>query len=60
MKAQVPKVALQELGVSPLPAPAVALYKAPARRAPVRMIEGEPAEAASRLVRILRDEARVI
>ncbi|MBI5442776.1 MAG: electron transfer flavoprotein subunit beta/FixA family protein [Deltaproteobacteria bacterium] len=60
MKAQVPKTTLQELGVAAAAAPAVAGYRAPARRAPVKMLEGEPAAAASQLVKILHDEARVI
>lgn len=60
MKAQVPRATLADLGVEPLPPRAASGYRGPAKRPPVKMIEGEPAEAAGRLVRLLRDEARVI
>ena len=35
-------------------------YEAPRRRGPVRMVEGEPGAAVDELVRLLRDEARVL
>jgi electron transfer flavoprotein beta subunit len=60
MKAQVPKASLAELGVEAAPAPIVAGYRGPARRPPVKMIEGEPAAAAARLVELLREEAKVL
>lgn len=60
MKAQIPKATLAELGVEAAPAPAVQAYRGPAKRAPVKMVEGEPAAAAAELVRLLREEAKVL
>jgi electron transfer flavoprotein beta subunit len=60
MKAQFPRATLAELGVEALPARTAAAYRGPARRPPVKMVEGEPAAAAGELVRLLRDEARVL
>lgn len=60
MKAQVPKASLADLGVEAAPAPAVAGYRGPARRPPVKMVEGEPSAVAARLVALLREEAKVL
>ncbi|GAB4246984.1 MAG: electron transfer flavoprotein subunit beta/FixA family protein [Thermoleophilia bacterium] len=60
MKAQVPRVSLGELGVAVVPPLVVKGYREPGRRAPVTMIEGEPAAAAAELVRRLREEAKVL
>lgn len=60
MKAQVGRFTLGDLGVQALEPLAVEGYQGPRSRPPVRMIEGEPAEAAAELVRRLRDEARVL
>ncbi len=60
MKAQIPKLSLVELGVDAVPPPAVRAYRGPARRAPARMLEGEPAAAAAQLVKLLREEAKVL
>jgi electron transfer flavoprotein beta subunit len=60
MKAQVPKATLGELGVEAAPKPAVAGYRGPAKRPPVKMIEGEPAAAAAEVVRLLKEEARIL
>ncbi len=60
MKAQIPKLTLADLGVEAVPAPAVQSYRGPAKRAPVRMVEGEPTAAAAELVRLLRVEAKVL
>jgi electron transfer flavoprotein beta subunit len=60
MKAQVPKSTLAELGVEALPPRVPVRYRGPAKRPPVKMIEGEAAAAAAELVRRLREEARVL
>ncbi len=60
MKAQVPKSTLAELGVEAEPALTAERYRGPAKRPPVKRIEGEPAAAAAELVRLLREEARVL
>lgn len=60
MKAQVPRATLAELEVEAVRAPAVEAYRAPAKRAPVKMVEGEPAAAAAQLVKLLREEAKVL
>jgi len=60
MKAQIPRVTLAELGVEAAPAPAVQTYRGPAKRAPVRMVEGEPPAAAVQLVKLLREEAKIL
>ena len=60
MKTQVPKASLAELGVEAAPPRAAAAYRGPAKRPPVRMIEGEPAAAAAQLVALLREEAKVL
>lgn len=60
MKAQVPKATLAELGVEAVPAPWVEAYRGPAKRAPVKLVEGEPAAAAAQLVKLLREEAKVL
>jgi len=60
MKAQVPKASLADLGVEAVPALTVEGYRGPAKRPPVKMVEGEPAAAATQLVRLLREEAKVL
>lgn len=60
MRAQPPKATLAELGVEAVAPLAVAGYQGPRSRPAVRMIAGEPAEAAAELVRRLREEARVL
>ncbi len=60
MKAQIPKLTLAELGVEAAPVLAVQAYRGPAKRAPVTMVEGEPAVAAAQLVRLLREEAKIL
>jgi electron transfer flavoprotein beta subunit len=60
MKAQVPRTTLAELGVEAAPARVAVAYRGPAKRAPVKMIEGEAPGAAAQLVKLLRDEARVL
>jgi electron transfer flavoprotein beta subunit len=60
MKAQVPRLTLAELGVEPAAQVAIAGYRTPGDRPPVKFVEGEPAEAAASLVRLLKEEARVL
>lgn len=60
MRAQVPKVSLADLGVEPLPALQLVEYRSPQARPPVRMIEGEPAEAAAELVRLLGEASGIL
>ncbi len=60
MKAQIPRRSLADLGVEPLRPLASGGFQGPRSRPEVRMIEGEPADAAAELARLLRDEARVI
>ena len=60
MKAQIPKLGLAELGVEAIPPPPVRAYRGPAKRAPAKMLEGEPAAAAAQLVKLLREEAKVL
>ncbi|GAB4277934.1 MAG: electron transfer flavoprotein subunit beta/FixA family protein [Deferrisomatales bacterium] len=60
MRAQVPKATLAELEVEAVGGLAPVAYRGPARREPVRMIEGEAAQAAAELVRRLREEAKVL
>lgn len=60
MKTQVPKATLAELGVDAAPPRAVVGYRGPAKRPPVRLIEGDAGSAAGTLVRLLRDEAKVL
>lgn len=60
MKVQIPRTDLAALGVTaqaPLP---VTGYSTVGERPPVKMIEGEPADAAAELVRLLREEAKVL
>jgi electron transfer flavoprotein alpha/beta subunit len=60
MKAQIPRVTLDELGVATqLPLALVGYSGAPARP-PVTMLEGEPAAVAADLARLLREEAKVL
>ncbi len=60
MKAQIPRRNLAELGVEAVPPPPVRAYRGPARRAPAKMLEGDPAAAAAQLVKLLREEAKVL
>ncbi|MDW7710339.1 MAG: electron transfer flavoprotein subunit beta/FixA family protein [Deferrisomatales bacterium] len=60
MKAQVPKAALAELGVEAAPPLGIESYRGPTQRPPAKRVEGEPAAAAAELVRLLREEARVL
>src|SRR5660397_87749 len=60
MKVQVPTVELEELGVEAAPELRPRAYHLPPERPPVKMLEGEPAEAAAELVRRLREEAGVL
>ena len=60
MKVQIARTDLATLGVTPHPALPVALYSTVGARPPVTMIEGEPAHAAAELVRLLREEAKVL
>lgn len=60
MKAEVPKVSLAEVGVEAVSSPQVRGYSRPKVRLPVRMIEGGASQAAIELVRLLRDEVKVI
>jgi electron transfer flavoprotein beta subunit len=60
MRAEVPKVSLAEVGVEVAASPQVRSYSRPKVRLPVKMIEGAALQAASELVRLLRDEVKVI
>ena len=60
MKAEVPKVSLAEVGVEAGSSPQVRGYSRPKVRLPVKMIKGDASQAASDLVRLLRDEVKVI
>lgn len=60
MKAKIEKFSLADLGVEAQPGPKVLGYQPPAKRSAIKMIPGEPAEAASQLVQLLRDEAKAL
>lgn len=60
MKAKIDRFSLADLGVEAEPALKVIKYEPPAKRSGVKMIPGEPAEAAAELVRLLREEAKVL
>ena len=60
MKVQIARTDLATLGVTVHPPLPVALYSTVGARPPVTMIEGEPAQAAADLVRLLREEAKVL
>lgn len=60
MKVQIERTDLAALGVTAHPALPVAGYRTVGARPPVTMIEGEPADAAAELVRLLREEAKVL
>jgi electron transfer flavoprotein beta subunit len=60
MKAQVPKETLAELGVEALAPLAVAGYRGPGVRQPVTMLKGEAADVAAQLVKLLREQSRVL
>jgi electron transfer flavoprotein beta subunit len=60
MKVQIPRTDLSALGVTPRPPLGVTGYSTVGERPPVTMIEGEPADAAAELVRLLREEAKVL
>jgi electron transfer flavoprotein beta subunit len=60
MKAEVPKVSLADVGVAAVASPHVRGYSRPKVRLPVKMVEGGASQAAIELVRLLRDEVKVI
>lgn len=60
MKTQVPKATLADLGVEASPALTVEGYRGPTKRPPVKMVEGDATAAAAHLVKLLRDEAKVL
>ena len=60
MKAQIPRVTLDELGVATLPPLALVGYSGSPARPPVTMLQGEPAVVAAELARLLREEAKVL
>jgi electron transfer flavoprotein beta subunit len=60
MKAEVPKVSLAEVDVESGSSLQVLGYQKPKVRLPVKMIEGDASQAANELVRLLRDDIRVI
>lgn len=60
MKAVVPKATLAELGVTARPALEVESYRGPRTRPPVKMLEGAPGEVSAALVRLLKEEAKVL
>jgi len=60
MKLQIGRTDLATLGVTAHPALPVVGYSTVGARPPVKMIEGEPVDAAAELVRLLREEAKVL
>lgn len=60
MKAEVPRVSLADIGVAAVASPRIRNYSRPKLRLPVKMVEGDASQAAGELVRLLRDEAKVI
>jgi electron transfer flavoprotein beta subunit len=60
MKAQVPKETMAELGVEAISPLAAAGYRGPGARQPVTMLQGEAAEVAAQLVKLLREQSRVL
>lgn len=60
MKAKIEKSTLADLGVEAEPGVKILGYQPPAKRSAVKMIPGEPAEAAAQLVQLLRDEAKAL
>lgn len=60
MKAQIERTDLAALGVEVHPTLPVAGYRTAGERPPVKMIEGEPGDTAAELVRLLREEAKVL
>jgi electron transfer flavoprotein beta subunit len=60
MKAQIERKSLADLGVEAKEALPVAGYSPPPKRGGVKMIAGEPAEQAKELVRLLKEEAKVL
>ncbi len=62
MKVQIPKITVDSLGVSPDAGQktSVERYLPPKKRPAVQIIEGEPAQAAAEIVRILVDVERAI
>ena len=60
MKAQVPKETLAALRVEAAAPLSVVGYRAPAARQPVTMLEGDAADAAAQLVKLLREQSRVL
>lgn len=60
MKAQIPRLSLADLGVEAAADVPLAGYRTAGERPPVKMVAGEPGEAAAALVKLLREEARVL
>jgi electron transfer flavoprotein beta subunit len=63
MKVTPELLGLQAIGLSAVdvkPLVKVAAFHPPKARPPVRMVEGEPADAAGKLARILREDAKII
>ncbi len=66
MKAQIPRLTPADLGLEPAQVGergakvTIGRYIAPSRKPPVRLIAGEPAEAAREAIRILTDVERVL
>ena len=60
MRTPVPKVSLATLGVTPRPPLAPSSFRGPTPRPKTRFIEGDPEAAAATLVRLLKEEAKVL
>jgi electron transfer flavoprotein beta subunit len=60
MRAKIETASLADLGVEALEPVKVLGYRPPAKRAAVKMIPGDAGAAASELVRLLREEAKVL
>lgn len=61
MKASIPVIDPQSLGIDRTPRLTVLSYEVPPKRPPVKIIEGEtPEDKVTNLVRLLKDEARVL
>jgi electron transfer flavoprotein alpha/beta subunit len=60
MKAQIPRMNLADLGVEAAVPLVVQDYRGPTKRPPAKMLEGEPVAAAAHLVKLLREEAKVL
>jgi electron transfer flavoprotein beta subunit len=60
MRTKIETTSLADLGVEAAEPVKVLGYRPPAKRAAVKMIPGDAAAAASELVRLLREEAKVL